>query len=88
MKKRLGREIWPAVFLIALPEYPVDTRYPAHIAQQGGQVDAVFHLHGEAQLVEDVVLVFVHAHIDDVGVGLADFGGDSRQDARSLLIST
>ena len=61
--------------LAALAQQTLHARNAPHVSHQARQVHAVFYLHREAQLREQLVLVVFHADEGDVGVGFADLGG-------------
>ena len=48
-------------------------------------MDAIFYLYGEAEMRHQMIFVFVHADMRDIGIGLTDLGGDARQDAFFIL---
>ena len=63
--------------------HAVDTPYAPHGARQ---VDPVFDLDGEAQVLHRGIAAFVvHGHRDDVGVRFADLGRNARQRAAFIV---
>src|SRR5439155_24511857 len=72
-------------FLAALAQQADYARDAAQIAHQSCQVDAILDLHRKAQMGGHAVVVFAHADIGDVGIGFADFGGDTGQYAALVM---
>ena len=65
-----------------IPQNSFHTANPSHIAHKSRQMYTVFNLYREAQLGQwAFATAFVHAYVDDVGVGIIDLGREFSEQA-------